>query len=44
MADQETTMNKDALLDLIHAGRSRWESAFEHYDEHLADLPAWLDR
>ena len=44
MADQETTMNKDTLLDLIHAGLTRWESAFEHYDEHLADLRARIDR
>lgn len=44
MADEETTMNKDALLDLIHAGRSRWESAFEHDDEALADMPAELEK
>ena len=37
-------MNKDTLLDLIHAGRTRWESAFEHYDEHLADMSARLDK
>ena len=44
MADEETTMKRDALLDYVQAGRSRWESPFEHYDEHLADMPARLEK
>ena len=44
-------MNKDALLDQIHAWMqgdpfAAWVGAntFEHYDEHLADMLIRLDK
>jgi hypothetical protein len=43
MADEETTMNQDALLDLIHAGRSRWESALTQLSPDQMTAPALFD-
>ena len=36
-------MNKDALLDLIHAGRSRWESALAQLTPEQMTAPVLFD-
>ena len=36
-------MNKDDLLDLIHAGRSRWESALAQLSPEQMTAPALFD-
>lgn len=43
MVQQETTMNKDTLLPLIHAGRSRWESALAQLTPEQMTAPALFD-
>lgn len=36
-------MNKDTLLPLIHAGRSRWESALAQLTPEQMTAPALFD-